>query len=92
MNVIQQKFQIIEGQNPEIDGKLNDMLSSLYTFSFNLSSLLAPIIGGALYDATSYWKTIDINMIATSSVAIIFIIFNCGFSVIKRHKILEDDV
>jgi hypothetical protein len=57
------------------------MLSSFYTLSFSLSSLLAPIIGGAIYEAKDYWWTIDFNMVLTFFIAMIFIIFNCGFSV-----------
>ena len=85
IEVLQQKYQIVEGLNPDLDGKLNDTISSFYTLSFNLSSLVAPIIGGALYDNLDYWRTVDINMIICVAMTFIFIIFNCGFNVFKRH-------
>ena len=78
MEVIQQKYQIIEGQDSDLDGKLGDLLSSFYTLSLNLSSLIGPIIGGAMYDAIGFYRTCDFNMIMATSMAIIFFVFNCG--------------
>ena len=82
--------RIIEGYDPELDGKLNDTLSSMYTLTLNLSSLLGPIFGGAMYDAYKYRKTIDCNMIFEMIMVAIFLLFNCGIFVFKRDKMMQE--
>ena len=84
IEVIQQKYKIVEKSNIELDNKLNDVMGSMFALAYNLSGLIAPIIGGLMYDSLSqdenisYRKTMDINMFFELLAAFIFIIFNCG--------------
>ena len=50
MDVINQKYKIVEGFDPELDNKLGDVFSSLFSLVNYLFALVAPIIGAFLYD------------------------------------------
>ena len=82
----QVKYRIIPGVDPALDGKLSDIMSSGYGFFYNLSSMIGPIIGGALFDKWGFVTTMDINMCASFVITIIFIIFNCSLKVFKEDK------
>ena len=45
----QVKYRIVPDVDQALDGKLNDIMSSGYGFFYNLSSMLGPIIGGAVF-------------------------------------------
>ena len=92
MESIQQKYKIIEGHNKELDGKLNDSLSSFYTMSFNFSSLVGPLIGGAMFDLFEYRSTMDFNMMLELFFVVVFIYFNCGRKVFERNNSLKEDI
>ena len=92
MEAIQQKYKIVEGQDKELDGKLNDSLSSFYTMSFNFSSLVGPLLGGAMYDLMKFRSTMDCNMIIELIFVFIFAYFNCGRNVFSRNKTLKEDL
>ena len=85
IEVYQHQFKIIEGVNPALDNKLNDVVSSLYGLFYNLSSLIGPILGGALYDIFGYRSTFDIVMFLELIAFGIFAYFNCGRDVYKEH-------
>ena len=90
--VIQQKYKIVETSNLELDNKLNDVLGSMLSFTYNFSGLFGPIIGGWMYDVLSkndniaYRKTMDINMFLELGMTIVFIVFNCGLLVYKKAE------
>lgn len=87
----QQHFKIIEGVNPALDNKLNDVLSSQYGLFYNLSSLIGPILGGILYDVVGYRSTMDINMFFELIIMVIFIKYNCGQTIFEdNRKFLEE--
>jgi MFS family permease len=89
--VYQNEFKIIEGVNPALDNKLNDVVSSLYGLFYNLSSLVGPILGGAMFDIVGYRTTLDINMFLELIAVGIFFYFNCGLDVVtKNDEFLKD--
>lgn len=47
----------------ELDNKLSDCISSLYSQLYNLAALLGPVIGGFMYDIFGYEHTMDVNLI-----------------------------
>lgn len=49
MQRTQQKFRIVEGSDVELDKKLNDVMGSIFSISYNFSGLLSPIIGSSFY-------------------------------------------
>jgi predicted MFS family arabinose efflux permease len=65
---------------------MNDQISGLYQLLYSLSSLLGPIIGGALYDEFQYQSTMDISMVAIASIALLFFACNCGLNVFKNQR------
>lgn len=85
----QVKHRIIPGIDPALDGRINDIMSSGYGFFYNLSSMVGPVIGGALFSKYGFIRTLDINMCFSAAVATIFIVFNCGPKVFQKdaeHK------
>lgn len=72
--------------NPALDNKLNDVVSSLYGLFYNLSSLVGPILGGAMYDIVGYRTTMDINMFLEMIAVGIFFYFNCGLNVMAENQ------
>ena len=68
--------QIIEGEHPAQDNRLNDIISSFYLFTSNLSALVGPIIGGILYDYFEYQITMNIILWFNVTIGILFSIFN----------------
>ena len=44
------KYRIVEGFNPELDNKLSNVFSSLFSLINYFFALIAPIIGGLFYD------------------------------------------
>uniref|UniRef100_A0A7S3CIL2 Uncharacterized protein n=2 Tax=Strombidium rassoulzadegani TaxID=1082188 RepID=A0A7S3CIL2_9SPIT len=78
------KYKIVEGLDDELDDLINDKVSGLYNTVTCLSSLICPIVFGGLYDLVGYRETIDIMMIFILLLTLIFAVFNCGFSFVKR--------
>ena len=60
--------------------------------SFNFSSLVGPLLGGAMFDIMDYRPTLDCNMVLELLFAIIFIYFNCGKKVFDRDTQLRADL
>ena len=58
-------------------------MSSLYGLFYNLSSLIGPIVGGAMYDIFGYRYTFDITMFFEIIVLCIFAYYNCGKDVFE---------
>ena len=50
IDYINYKYKIVEGFNPELDNKLSNIFSSLYSLINYLFALIAPIIGAVCYD------------------------------------------
>jgi MFS family permease len=92
IEVIQQKYMIVNGHDPQLDERLSDCLSSFFTLSYNMAAYLGPIIGGALFEKYGYRDAIDINMSINFIFLIILIFFNCGFNVINKYRKLQNDL
>ena len=69
-----------------LDSAINDTLSCLYTIVYCASSLVSPIIGGKLYDELGWKPTTQIAAATCLLLAIIYFVFNCGFSVFQDYK------
>jgi hypothetical protein len=54
--------------------------------SFNFSSLVGPLLGGAMFDLMEYRATMDCNMVIELILFIIFVYFNCGKKVFERNN------
>lgn len=56
-------------------------MSSGYGFFYNLASMMGPIVGGVMFDAFGYRKTLDYNMCFEVVIVVIFATLNCGIKV-----------
>jgi MFS family permease len=92
IEVYQNEFKIVEGVSPALDNKLNDVVSSAYGLFYNLSSLVGPILGGAMFDIFGYRTTLDINMFLELIAVGIFFYYNCGLDVVKKNEIFLEDM
>ena len=54
VDMITIEFKLIEGTDEETEQLLHDTIAALYNLWYSSSSLLSPIIGGALYDTVGY--------------------------------------
>eukprot|EP00347_Sterkiella_histriomuscorum_P020522 403337480 len=84
------KENTIEGHNEYYDQLLNDMAAGLYGTFFSTGQILAPIVGGALYDAVGFRQTTDFMTIACLGYCLIFFIFNVGFRIFKEEKKIRE--
>jgi len=55
----------------------------------NMFSMLAPVIGGLLYDHLDYDHTMNAHIFIELTFAVIFICFNCSRDVFKKDKELK---
>jgi len=62
------------------------VVSSCYGLFYNLSSLVGPILGGAMFDLVGYRSTLDINMFLELIAVGIFFYYNCGLDVFKKNE------
>lgn len=61
-------------------------MSAIYGQIDCFAALIAPIVGGAMYDWKGYRPTMDIHMLLTFGYAIIYMVFNCGFKVFRQEN------
>ena len=76
----------MRGADKILDSKLNNMMSSGFALFYNLSALAGPIIGGYIYNNVDFVQTLIYHIYLQGIIVIIFIIFNCGISVLKKDK------
>ena len=80
------KERIVEGENEWVDMQINDNASGLYGTFYSIGQIVAPILGGALYDALGFRLTCDILALTCLGYAIIFFFLNVGFTVFKQER------
>jgi len=88
----QNKYKIIEGYDSDFDNKLSDVISSLYSTFYNMTALIGPIIGAVLYQLLGYARALDINMFTMWAFAVLFMLFNCGFSPKKEEREMTESI
>ena len=84
------KYKIIEGLNPKLDNKLNDIISGVAQQFCSLSALIGPIVGGLMHDQLGYEKTMDVNMVLLLGLCLFYCIFNCGYSIMEKERQKKD--
>ena len=60
--------------------------------SFNFSSLVAPLVGGAMFDLFGYRTTMDFHMGLELICVLSFAYFNCGAKVFDRNNTLTESI
>ena len=80
------KNKIIVGYDKKLDNKVNDSIAGVQNLCVSASSLISPILGAVVYDFTNYKTTLNVAMIFVFFIGIVFLVFNCGLSVIQEQK------
>ncbi|TNV82444.1 hypothetical protein FGO68_gene5084 [Halteria grandinella] len=80
------KENIVEGQNEQLDQLISDYGSGLYGTFFSIGQILAPILGGALYESIDYRPTTDFMTLVCLGWCVIFFVFNVGFKIYAKEK------
>lgn len=83
---LQVDLQIIEGKDPYIDMCLNDKCNDAYGMMFSTVMFAAPLIGSNLFIEYGSRLTFDYVAIANLALAVVFLVFNCGFDPIGENK------
>ena len=71
-------MNIVEGQDPILDGMVNDKVNDAYGFFYAFSMFVSPLIGSFLTTDTSANRTADYIGLFNIAYVIILLIFNCG--------------
>jgi len=80
------KEKIVEGVDEYQDSLINDLASGLYGTFFSVGQILAPTLGGALYDSIGFRHTADFMAVACLGYSIVFFVFNVGFSIFSSER------
>jgi hypothetical protein len=83
---LQADLNITEGEEPEVDGKLNDAVNDAYGLLYSLSNFVSPLIGTFLRDKFGSPQGTDYIMYANILIALILFIFNCGPFVFAEER------
>lgn len=79
-------LHIIEGQDPILEGQLNDKINDSYGFVYAISMFVSPLIGSSLFLKYESQTTCDIVAAANLGLAVFCFIFNCGFFVFSENR------
>jgi MFS family permease len=80
------KESLVEGQSEHQDQLLNDMASGLYSTFYSVGQILAPTIGGALYDSIGYKSTCDLMSLLCLVFSTIYFMFNVGTMIFAEES------
>ena len=83
IEAVYMKEQIVEGENEFIDEEINDKASGLYSTFFSIGQIIAPIMGGPLYEAFDSKGTCDFLGVICCIYTVFYFIFNVGFDIFK---------
>lgn len=83
---LQVDLEICEGEDEELDLKLNDTVNEVWYLLYALSTFFAPNVGTYMYNQLEMRRTCDIVAIFNFGFAIVLFIFNCGFSVFSEDR------
>ena len=65
------------------------MASGLYTTFYSIGMVLAPIIGGYIYESIGYRNTCDFVGFITIGFTIVFFFFNVGFGIFREEELIK---
>ena len=83
------KENVVPGENYHIDMLINDKAAGLYGTFYATGQIIAPILGGVLYDTTNNRITCDILAVTCLCYSFIYFFGNVGFKVFKEEKIFR---
>lgn len=66
------------------------MAAGLYGTFFSSGQIIAPIIGGAIFDQVGFRQTTDFMAFACIGYSIIFFIFNVGFTIFSKERAIRE--
>ena len=80
------KENIVEGSNENFDQLISDYGSGLYGTFFSLGQILAPVLGGILYQFLGYRQTTDFIALSSLLWSGIFFVFNVGIRIFQQER------
>ena len=81
---------IVEGKSEQLDQLISDYGSGLYGTFFSIGQILAPIVGGALFEAVGYRQTTDFMTLVCLGWCIVFFVFNVGFKIYSQESKIHE--
>lgn len=79
-------MEVVEGEDPELDGAINDKVNDAYGFVYALAMFIGPMAGGAFFDSFGPQNTGDYFGIGNLVLGVLLFICNCGPFVFQEHK------
>lgn len=76
IDAIRVEFKIIQGLDPLLDSKVQDISSLLTNMATGFAGLFGPVLGGVLYDMIGYKATMTVIMCFEFLVALVFLVLN----------------
>ena len=83
---VQGDFNIVEGEDEELDNAINDKVNDAYGFMYAFSSFVSPLIGSILQENYGSPFACDIFAFTNFGIAAILFLFNCGIFVFSEHR------
>jgi MFS family permease len=81
---------LVEGASDAMDMKINDLAAGIYGAFYASGQIIAPTLGGALYDYLSYENTCNIMALIIASYTLIFFVFNVGFNIMGKERLIKE--
>lgn len=83
---LQVDLEIIEGQDPTLDGALNDKVNDMYGLIYALANFVSPLVGTSLFNLLGQQTTCDYVALFNFAYGVILFIFNCGPGVFSENR------
>ena len=84
---IQVSLDVVEGENEELDGQINDKVNDAYGVIYALSNFVGPLAGSYIYEAVGGRVTSDYIALMNFVLFIVLFVFNCGPFVMQEHRV-----
>jgi MFS family permease len=85
-NRCQVRYQIVEGSDEMLEGKLSDTIASLFTLSYALGAAFAPILGSQAYKILGYRKCMDFFMLILIAFITLMSVLFTGCKPYRDHE------
>jgi MFS family permease len=79
LEAVYHKEGMVEGDDPVMDGIINDKAAALYGLFYAIGAISAPLLGSTVYEAIldkDWWLTCDVFGIISTIYALLFLLFN----------------
>jgi MFS family permease len=82
----QLRYKVVDGEDEELDAKLNDQVSNMYGVIYNTAGFVGPLVGGLIFEFVGYSRTYDYMAITCLIAAVVMFFFNDGPTAYQEDK------